>query len=157
MKKTWLMAALVAAMSQPVLADSGPGCGLGATIFKGQSGLGPHILAATTNGTFGNQTFGMSTGTLGCQPNTEITLMASMFVDQNLEQLARDMSRGEGEHLDALASILKIEAADRPAFSAALQKNFDAIFSDANVSASDVVENLAGVMKQDPALIKYLG
>src|SRR5690606_21045070 len=42
------------------------GCGLGSKLFEGQRGVAPQVLAVTTNGTFGNQTFGISSGTLGC-------------------------------------------------------------------------------------------
>src|SRR5512139_1907858 len=42
------------------------GCGLGYMIFKGQEGLASQTCAATTNGTFGNQTFGITTGTSEC-------------------------------------------------------------------------------------------
>jgi hypothetical protein len=51
------------------LAFAQPGCGVGAMIWKGQPGIAPHVLAATTNGTFGNQTFGMTTQVpLGVRP-----------------------------------------------------------------------------------------
>ncbi len=157
MKNTWMAVAISAAMIQPVFADGGPGCGLGSTLFKGKSGVVPHVLAATTNGTSGNQTFGMTTGTLGCNASSPITLAASLFVDQNMEQLAKDMSRGQGEHLDALATILKIKAEDRPAFSAAVQANFQRIFDGADTAAGTVIDNLAAVMEQDASLKKYLG
>ena len=38
------------------------GCGLGTTIWAGKTGIFPQILAVTTNGTSGNQTFGITTG-----------------------------------------------------------------------------------------------
>jgi hypothetical protein len=41
-------------------------CGWGSKLFEGQSGLGPKVLAVTTNGTLGNQTFAISSGTSGC-------------------------------------------------------------------------------------------
>src|SRR5437879_12172027 len=49
--------------------DTGPGCGLGKLAwadFKHQKNIGPQVLMATTNGTFGSQTFGISTATSGC-------------------------------------------------------------------------------------------
>ena len=42
------------------------GCGLGTMLFDGQQGIAPQVLAVTTNGTSGNQTFGITSGTLGC-------------------------------------------------------------------------------------------
>ena len=41
-------------------------CGWGSKVFDGQSGIAPQVLAATTNGTSGNQTFAITTGTSGC-------------------------------------------------------------------------------------------
>ncbi|HEY8553803.1 MAG TPA: DUF3015 family protein [Burkholderiales bacterium] len=41
-------------------------CGWGSKLFDGQRGVVPQVLAATTNGTFGSQTFGISSGTSGC-------------------------------------------------------------------------------------------
>ena len=46
--------------------DTGPGCGLGKKLWedwKGQKKIAPQMLMATTNGTFGSQTFGISFGT----------------------------------------------------------------------------------------------
>ena len=41
-------------------------CGWGAKLFDGQQGVAPQVLGATTNGTFGNQTFAITSGTSGC-------------------------------------------------------------------------------------------
>jgi len=102
-------------MGASTLAFAQPGCGVGAMIWKGQSGIAPHVLAATTNGTFGNQTFGMTTGTLGCQTNQSVQSMA-MYMDSNIDKVARDMSRGNGENLDTLAVLLGVDEADRDSF-----------------------------------------
>ena len=79
------------------------GCGLGSLVFGNQPGA-VQILAATTNGTFGTQTFGITTGTSNCGPG----LMAQgtkSFVEANREVLAKDISRGTGEAIGALAVI----------------------------------------------------
>ena len=49
--------------------DNGPGCGLGKLAwldYGGQKQIAPQVMMATTNGTFGSQTFGISSGTSGC-------------------------------------------------------------------------------------------
>lgn len=132
-----------------------PGCGVGAMIFKGQSGVGPHVLAATTNGTFGNQTFGMTTGTLGCNTNQAVQSMA-MYMDSNVDKIARDMSRGQGENLDTLAVLLNIEPSDRDAFRSLLQDNFAAIFPSSDTTSGEAVEAIVSLMEQDEALAKYV-
>lgn len=132
-----------------------PGCGVGAMIFKGQSGVGPHVLAATTNGTFGNQTFGMTTGTLGCNTNQAVQSMA-LYMDSNVDKIARDMSRGEGENLDTLAVLLNIEAGDRDTFRTLLQDNFAAIFPSSETTSGEAVEAIVSLMEQNEALAKYV-
>ena len=49
--------------------DTGPGCGLGKLAWQNyphQKTIGVQVLEATTNGTFGSGTFGISSGTSGC-------------------------------------------------------------------------------------------
>ena len=69
-----LLAGLIAvALSAPAaFAGNGKantGCGLGTLIFgsKADDSVLLQILAVTTNASCGNQTFGISTGTLECQ------------------------------------------------------------------------------------------
>jgi len=71
-------------------------CGWGSKLFDGQRGVVPQVLAATTNGTFGSQTFGISSGTSGCTQDGVVrsNWKLSMFIDGNKEKLARDMSVG---------------------------------------------------------------
>jgi hypothetical protein len=83
------------------------GCGWGSTFFK-ENNKGDQILAATTNGTFGNQTFGITSGTSNC---TKDGMMKSereqeVFVAMNYDSLTSDMARGKGETLAAFTSLL---------------------------------------------------
>lgn len=157
MMKKVVTGVLLMAASSFALADNGPGCGAGAMIFKGQSGVAPHVLAATTNGSFGNQTFGMTFGTLGCNANSTISVMASTFIDQNMEQLAADVSRGEGEYLSALMTLLKIEDADKSHFKSVMKERFDTIFPDQNATSDQTLSQLESIMQSDSTLAKYLG
>ena len=65
MKKLYLASALatVLTLSSNAMAIDSTGCGLGSMAWRGQSGTAPQILAVTTNGSFGTQTFGISSGT----------------------------------------------------------------------------------------------
>ncbi|KFI22243.1 DUF3015 domain-containing protein [Nitrosococcus oceani] len=155
MRKVFL-GLLLAAISGFAFADSGPGCGAGSVLFKGQDRLAPHVLAATTNASFGNQTFGMTTGTLGCDTSKPIDVMAANFFDQNMEQLATDMSRGEGEHLNALITLMKVQEADKNHFKATVKNQFSVIFPNQNVTSKEALSGLEKVMKGDAALAKYL-
>lgn len=149
-----LAPALVSAKNPP----NNVGCGLGSIAFEGQSGTGPQVLAATTNGTLGNQTFGISFGTLGCSKSGEVNRpdKVAMFIGPNMNRLAQDMSRGQGEALASLAEVIGVEQSDRTRFYAATQSNFDSIFPNENVTAKDVMTSLNGVLSNDPELSRYV-
>ena len=55
------------------------GCGLGSMIFT-EDTLMHNVLGATTNGSSANQTFGMSTGTLGCETADGKNLPTTKFI-----------------------------------------------------------------------------
>ncbi|MBQ0746596.1 MAG: DUF3015 domain-containing protein [Marinobacter sp.] len=152
MKKLIAGAILLGASS---MAFAQPGCGVGAMIWKGQSGVAPHVLAATTNGTFGNQTFGMTTGTLGCQTNESVQSMA-MYMDSNIDKVARDMSRGNGENLETLAVLLGVEATDRDAFRQILQDNFAAVFPSSDTTSGEAVDAIVALLEKNESLSKYV-
>ena len=149
MKKT--LAVLSIAMlpfANVALADKDIGCGVGTMVFEGKKGKIFKVLAATTNGTSGNQTFGISTGTLGCDGTDAITSAErlALFIDGNMDGTARDMARGEGDKLAALAEAWGIEQADQPAFYQLTQNNFAHIFTSENVTSKDVLSNLNQVV-----------
>lgn len=152
MKKLIAGAMLLGASS---LAFAQPGCGVGAMIWKGQSGIAPHVLAATTNGTFGNQTFGMSTGTLGCDTNEAVQSMA-MYMDSNIDKIARDMSRGEGENLDTLAVLLNVEQKDRAEFRKLLQDNFATVFPSSDTTSDEAVSAIVTLLESHQSFSKYV-
>ncbi len=137
------------------LAFAQPGCGVGAMIWKGQSGIAPHVLAATTNGTFGNQTFGMTTGTLGCQTNEAVRSMA-MYMDSNIDKIARDMSRGNGENLETLAVLLGVDAADRGEFRQLLQDNFATVFPSSDTTSDEATNAIVALLEKHQSLSKYV-
>ncbi|MEE9494056.1 MAG: DUF3015 family protein [Gammaproteobacteria bacterium] len=154
MKKTLLAIAL---LTTPLaaLAETGPGCGWGTQLFEGKSGLGPHILAGTTNGFLANQLFGMTSGTAGCDSSAPLTVAANDFLDQNMEKVARDMSAGQGESVLTLANLMGISQQDQQQFVSLTQANFSQIFSRANVTSIDVMTAVNTMMKQDSTLAKY--
>jgi hypothetical protein len=143
MKKSLVFGALVAAsvcMSNPAAAiDSTGGCGLGSMAWRGQSGIIPQILAITTNNSFGTNTFGITFGTSGCDPNGRVTggtgKMVLAVIENNMEQFAMDASAGKGETMDTLAGILDV---DSEKLGAAAQANFAYLFTDENVEAVDL-------------------
>lgn len=147
-----------AAVTGTAFADSGPGCGWGTMIFKGQSGLFAHTLAATTNGTSYNQWFGLTSGTGGCDATVVVSneYQRKIFVASNMDSLSQDMAQGRGDHLDALASLLSISEADKPGFYSLTQANLPQIMAAADQGAADVLAVLDGAMSADPVLAKYV-
>ena len=149
MKKLYLASALatVLTLSSNAMAIDSTGCGLGSMAWRGQSGTAPQILAVTTIGSFGTQTFGISSGTSGCDQNGRITggtqRMVLNFLENNMEQYALDASRGEGETLDTLAGIMEV---DKSELAAKVHDNFAFIFPNDNVDADEVTLNLFKVM-----------
>ena len=144
MKKILVSLAAVVALSTVVVAspNSQTGCGLGSVIIKDNSSAIMLALQATTNGTSGNQTFGITSGTLGCK-KTKFVMneRASEFVASNMDILAKEISVGHGESLDTLAELLKVE--DKATFSASLQANYNKIYSSQSVEMSDVLDNIS--------------
>ncbi len=127
------------------------GCGLGGMVIGDESG--PIQLVATfLNGLCGNQTFGITSGTLGCgEPKSGHKKKASNelmkeFVVANMDNLAKDIAQGKGETLDAFADIMEVPVAERVAMYQKLQSNFSFIFPSENVVMADVVDNIALVV-----------
>lgn len=129
------------------------GCGLGSLAFGNQPGA-VQILAATTNGTLANQTFGITTGTSNCGAGL-VAMGTKNFVEANREVLAKDMSRGQGETIGALTVMAG--CTDSRAVGAALQSNFDKIFPNEQATSDDVAKALLETLGADKSLGCQLG
>lgn len=138
-------------------ADSS-GCGVGTILFEGQVGIFPQVGAITTNGSFGNQTFGVSSGTLGCNTDGVVTppTNVKMFTVANLDGLSRDIARGEGERLASLAELMGIAEQHRATFFRVAQGNYATIFPSENVTSEQFLASLNQVMAADPILRRYI-
>src|SRR6476620_2306778 len=114
MKKIVAMMAVVA-LDVPglALAKGGnhpmAGCGLGYVLF-GHNDNTPvmQVLAATTNGISGNQTFGMTTGTSGCTEDGAVKFVkeAEVYAEVNLDSLRQEMAAGQGEFVTSFAALI---------------------------------------------------
>ncbi len=147
MKKLIVSIAAVAALSSAAIAgvNSQTGCGLGSMIIKDDSSAVLLALQATTNGTSGNQTFGITSGTSGCK-KTKFVMneRAEEFVASNMDQLAKEIAVGHGESVDTLAELLAVE--DKEVFASALQANYNSIYTSQNVEMADVLDNISTTM-----------
>lgn len=123
LKKLMLFAFLVTAVSQAQAAKYGmAGCGLGSMVFADQPGM-IQIIASTLNGTSYNQSFGLTSGTLGCVENRSAASLN--YIETNQVALKNDISRGQGETLTGLLNIWGCQNYD--AVSSILQQNFPSI------------------------------
>lgn len=154
MKKLLVMVAALSLIvaGSAFAAGGNTGCGLGTLIFKdaqNQSTL-VQVVAVTTNGTLGNQTFGISSGTSECTQPAKIVRNERLneFVQANLDDLARDISAGKGETLSTVAELMGVPSSDRAAFNANLQANFQQIFPTPGVEYAHVVDTIISVSNQ---------
>ena len=133
-------------LTTAVYANENTGCGLGSLIIKNQSTTALQVLAATTNGTSGNQTFGITSGTSNCaKPNNFVSNdKLNRFVSENMDELAMDISSGKGETLSTVAKLMNVE--NTSDFSAKLQANFSTIYSSENVTSATVIDSIAKYM-----------
>lgn len=120
-----LTIALLALAGQSAFAQSGvgpAGCGLGNMLL----GKDSQIFAATTNGTSGSQTFGITSGTSNCERAGSMAQM-TMFVESNRVALSNEAARGQGETVAALSSILG--CSDASQLGAEMKANYAEIFA----------------------------
>ena len=126
LRKVFVVVGAVAVIGQAGLAmaahpDIGPGCGLGKLAwadYKSQMNIAPQVMMATTNGTFGSGTFGISSETSGCKNDGQIMSehKTNLFADLNFDNLSQEMAQGKGEHLASLATLMGIPADQHSAF-----------------------------------------
>lgn len=157
MKKVIAGLALLS-VSSVAMADApgGPNCGWGNMLFEGQAGIGPHFLATTTNGTSGNATFGMTTGTNGCSTSGKLTYGGKSLISSIMGEFSEDVARGEGDAINTVAVIYGVEQADRDTFAKVMHDNFAVIFPNEDVTADEMMTSIEEVMKADPTLAKYI-
>lgn len=157
MKKVLVMFAVAAFLPLTASAQNVGKCGWGSKLMDGNSGIAPQVLAVTTNGTSGNQTFGITSGTSGCTQDGVVRTnwRTAMFVDENVTKLARDMSVGEGETLDSLANLLGMNEAHKAAFFSLAKANFEAVFPKNDVTSQDVLASIRALLAGDAGLAQY--
>jgi len=79
-----------------------------------------------------------------------------MLTVSQLDNLAKDVARGEGETLVSFATAMKVEDEDQPLLFATLKSNFTRIFPADNVSADEVLVSIQQVMAEDDELARYV-
>ncbi|HEB02544.1 MAG TPA: DUF3015 domain-containing protein [Nitrospirae bacterium] len=134
--------------SVALAADSNTGCGLGDLVFGDPDSTLLQAFEATTNGTSGNQTFGITSGTSNCSKPSKFVSNDKLqeFVAQNMDSIAQDMASGGGESLDTVAELMEVSASERAAFNSTLQDNFSKVYTSGDVTSAQVIDNIAAVI-----------
>jgi hypothetical protein len=147
-----MTAAAGAASAQSLPVDAGygtAGCGLGSIVFGAKPGI-IQIFAATTNGTFDSQTFGITTGTSNCVDAPSSAGATASFIQTNREVLAKDISRGTGETITTLSTLAGCKNPD--AVGKTLQSKYRDIFPNAEVTNVEVSGRVVSILRKDTEL-----
>lgn len=124
------------------------GCGLG-SVLMGKRGA--QIFAGTTNNTFGNQTFGITMGTLNCvdSASAEVAGRMDQFILVNRSQVQGDIARGQGETISALGTYMGCSSNIGPALKASYSNIFNG-----DVKANEITDSVISVIMANPELAK---
>jgi hypothetical protein len=131
------------------------GCGLGSLLFGPSSNsTGPQILAATTNGIFGNQTFAITSGTLNCSSGGVVKAQREQaaFAEVNFQDLKRNMSTGGGEFLASFSTLLGCTDESKPAFYKMTQAKYESILPSEKTTPMAMLTSVKTEIKASPAL-----
>ncbi len=125
------------------------GCGLGSLIFEPSNSF-VQVFAATTNGSFGTQTFGITSGTSNCEGPAGSASNVQNFIVANRSALAVEVARGRGEVIQSLATLAACR--NDAQLGSTLQSNFKQIFPSASASDVNVGRAIVEVMRNTPSL-----
>ncbi len=132
------------------------GCGLGYLLFSHQDNAKvTQVLGATTNGTFGTQTFGITSGTSGCTKDGALRLVRAVevYADVNLDSLRREMASGQGEFVETFATLLGATDATRPALLQFFRTEYTALFPTSQTSSMEMLDALNAKLAQHRELL----
>ena len=137
--------------------DTGPGCGLGKLAwgdYAHQKNIAPQVMMATTNGTLGSGTFGISSGTSVC--TNVVKVMAeqktTLFAELNFENLSQEMAQGQGEHLASLATLMGVPAEHQAEFFAMTQERYTSLVKTGEASPVAMVKAINSAIATHPVL-----
>lgn len=129
------------------------GCGLGSVVLGSKPGA-TQVFAATTNGTFGSQTLGITFGTSNCGDHGLVKLSKEreVFAQENYTSLVKEMAQGEGENLNTLASLYQCPATSHREFGAMVQQKFDNLVTNDQITSTELLGHLENQLGSHPTL-----
>ena len=135
-------------------------CGLGNEIWGENGGFGKKAMASTTN-VWTMKGISTTFEIFGCGPEdnwfkTVSNEKVRYYASQNLDHLAAQCARGQGEHLDAIAYLIQIREEDLERFHTLAQANFESLFSHDKITADEMLDNLKQLMIKDKIFSSYV-
>ena len=149
MKLIIALMALVAT-SSVFAADSSSGCGMGYEIAPKQS-LVSSSTRSLVNATFSNS-IAMTLGTSGCAKHSIVQNEAKgiHFAEANMNQLAIEMSRGNGEFVQGFAGVFGCQNSE--AFGSMVQSKYESVLPSANTSGVELYNNVKAEIRNNASL-----
>ncbi len=128
------------------------GCGLGSLVLKENTKM-MQVFAATLNAT-GYQTIGITLGTSNCSAGAQASaankVAQELFVANNLNALSKEAAQGEGQTLDAFASMLGCKGESVNQFAKLSRESYDAVYGNDNPTV--VLDRMVEEVKADAEL-----
>ncbi len=130
------------------------GCGLGSMLFGKDNTTLMQVLAATTNGTFGSQTFGITSGTSNCTSGGVVKAEREQaaFAEVNFQDLKRNMAAGGGEYLASFSTLLGCEDAAKASLFKMAQSRYESILPSETTTPVELVVNVKSEIRKTPDL-----
>jgi hypothetical protein len=152
-KTLFILPALLFGLSSVAHADpyGMAGCGLGSMAFGDKPGI-VQTFAATTNGLFGTQTFGITSGTSNCVSGGEVAAVdQAAFMKVNYGAISKESAEGQGEHLVAMGVLLGCSNDAHGALFDTLQTKHQQIFAPGS-NHMDALYNIKSAARAQPKL-----
>ena len=142
--------------NSPVFAGygDGPGCGLGADLFKdGKKDIMHQSFASTTN-QLASQSLAITSQTWNCTNNGRFSKIeeATLFASLTFDNLSQEMAQGGGEHLASLAMLLGVPAEQQPEFFALTQEKYTTLIQSGEATPAAMLKALHEAMAEHPVL-----
>lgn len=149
MKKI-LFAIIALASTASFAADTSSGCGMGYEIAPKQS-LVSSSTRSLVNATF-SSSIAMTMGTSGCAKHSIVKNESKgiHFAEANMNQLAVEMARGNGEFVAGFASVFGCQ--NSQAFGSMVQAKYESVLPSANTSGVELYNNVKAEIKNNAAL-----
>lgn len=150
-----LLVSLTFASSALAAGYGAAGCGFGGKEIGKNNDILAQLGAYTLNGVSSNQTFAISSGTSGCGKSGLVMAQKEqdVFVENNYQNLAKEMASGEGENLNTLAGLMGCSVNQTQHFASFAKENYNSIFTSEQVTPSEMLASLKKGLSGDPVLV----